>query len=367
MIEPIDFKKSTVVPVYEQLARTLKENIIGGVLRNGTKLPPEPELAQQFGVSRPTLRKCLKRLEEQNLINQRRGCGTFVSYEKTAPKRIALIGLSMQENYNSYMSNILYGLNLALQASGFEILFMDYSAENSLLNKFHGSGCDGIICSSDADAVLNELSRPHFRNVPIVFLNNRKAAIRVGNHACVAANSKALEIAVEYIAGLGHRRVAYIAASSLFSDLKLRNDEFLAVRGKYGLEEDSSLYLTYPDPVAPWYDQARFLVKELCLRKERPSAIICPNASNAYGAWQGIMDAGLRIPEDISLIGFDCESSFNPHLSTIRQPLIKMAETAGQLLTNMLNQNKIIQKELIFDISLEERGSCVFFSSEKTE
>ena len=177
--------------------------------------------------------------------------------------------------------------------------------------------------------------------------------------ARVVTRPGAVETAVAHLTQLGHRRVAYIAACALFSDLNLRNEEFCKVRSKYGIDTDDKLYREYvSDPGIRWYDQAREIAIDLCRGAKRPSAIICPNACNAYGAWQGIMDCGLRIPEDISIIGFDCESYFNPNLSTMSQPVIEMAEAAAGLIVKMLDNGKLTEKELTFEFKLEERGSC---------
>jgi GntR family transcriptional regulator, arabinose operon transcriptional repressor len=360
VIKEIDFKKTAVVPMYEQIALTLKKSIIKNQFSSGDKLPPEPKMALQFGVSRPTLRKSLKLLEEQNLIAQRKGRGTFVTYREVPKRRIALVvGSDIHDVHDSYTLRILAALNFALQAnSNNELLVLDNNKETSILQKFHASRSDGMICISDSSEIIKKLLKPEFKNIPMVFLNNRNMELKQYGFASVSSNPRAIDTAVAHLAKLGHRRVAYMAASNDFSDLKLRNEEFLEVRGKYGLDLDPSLYLEYKESPQLWYDQVRENVRELCSRKNIPTAIVCPNACNTYGAWQGIMDCHLRIPEDISIIGVDCRSQFNPHLSTISQAVTEMAEAAEKLIIDMFNKNKLIQKELIFDVKLEERGSC---------
>jgi GntR family transcriptional regulator, arabinose operon transcriptional repressor len=360
VIKEIDFKKTAAVPIYEQIALALKKNIIKNHFSSGAKLPPEPKMAQQFGVSRPTLRKSLKLLEEQNLIIQRKGRGTFVSYRETPKRRIALlVGSDIHNVQDSYSLRIFSALSFALQAkSNNELLVLDSNEDTSLLQKFHSSRSDGIICISDSSHIVEKLLKPEFKNIPTVFLNNRNPQLKEYGFSSVSSNPRAIELAVAHLAEMGHREIAYIAASNDFSDLKLRNEEFLEIRDKYGLDLDPSLYMEYSDSKQAWYEQARENIRELCSRKNIPTAIVCPNACNAYGAWQGLMDCNLRIPEDISIIGFDCKSQFNPHLSTISQPVTEIAEAAGNLIIDMLKRNKLMQKELIFDVKLEERGSC---------
>ena len=369
MFDDVNIKTVSLNPIYQQIADILKKNIISGKLSTGTKLPPEELLAVKFNTSRMTLRKSLRILEQQNLLVQRHGRGTFVTY-KTTPKknRIAIIvGTDIHKVYDPYVFRLLSGLNVALQSSpGNEILLLDKDERVTILQKFHSSGSDGLVCLDDSAKVKNELLRPEFANIPMVFLNWRcfpKDTCLFEYAARVVTRPGAIETAVAHLSRLGHRRVAYIAASSDFSDLKLRNEEFIKVRSKYGLESDGNLYREYfsSNPGIHWYDQSREIVRDLCRGSNRPSAIICPNACNAYGAWQGIMDCGLRVPDDISIIGFDCESYFNPYLSTMSQPVMEMAEASADLIVKMLNNGKPSEKELTFDFKLEERGSCAPF------
>jgi len=95
---------------------------------------------------------------------------------------------------------------------------------------------------------------------------------------------------------------------------------------------------------------------DLCSTANKPTAIVCAGRTFAYGAWQGIMDAGLKIPQDISVIGFDCEMASNPHLSTIVQPFYEMAEKAGELILARLESREPCDS-IFFNAFLDERGS----------
>ncbi|MHB9138080.1 MAG: GntR family transcriptional regulator [Victivallaceae bacterium] len=374
MFDDVNIKTMALNPIYQQIADILKKNIISGKLPTGTKLPPEELLSVKFNTSRMTLRKSLRILEQQNLLVQRHGRGTFVTY-KTTPKknRIALItGRDIHKIYDPYIFRILSGLNVALQANtGSELLLLDMDKNETIIRKFHSSNSDGLICLDDSAHVKEELFKPEFANIPMVFMNWRsfpedKNLLEYA--ARVVSRPGAVETAVAHLTGLGHRRIGYIAAPASFSDLKLRNEEFLNARSKYGLDADESLYREYfSHSNIRWYDQAREIARDLCSSSNRPSAILCPNACNAYGAWQGIMDCKLRIPEDISIIGFDCESYFNPYLSTMSQPVVEMAEAAAGLIVKILDNGKLTEKELTFDFQLEERGSCAILNKHKSK
>ena len=107
-----------------------------------------------------------------------------------------------------------------------------------------------------------------------------------------------------------------------------------------------------------WYDIGRNHALKLCKMKHLPTAIICPNQTISLGAWQGITESGMKIPENISVIGYDVPEWANPYLTTLIQPEIEMSESAGKLLLEQLAHGITQSREMIFKVRIEERGSC---------
>ena len=137
-------EKVTSTPIYRQIADIIKSRIVSGEWQDGSKLPAEPELAGKFGTSRLTLRKSLKILEGQRLLIQKKGCGTFITFNQTKKFRIA-VTLKIQE-HDYYSLSVFAGLVKTLQMdSGNEIVLLEQKNGSSMLQKFHDSGCDGLI------------------------------------------------------------------------------------------------------------------------------------------------------------------------------------------------------------------------------
>ena len=354
-----DFKKSNFSPLYEQVVTILKQRIIAGEWQAGFQLPPEPELALTLQVSRPTLRKSLKLLIEQNLIIQRKGRGTFVSYQNTPKKRIAILtGNLKKELTDFYSMKIFSGLNINVNLNpNMDMIFLDGSDEKKIIEKFHASSCDGLICIPDSDKLSPAFLGSQFKNIPMVFFNCRDKLVSKNGFYSVCTTPSALDIAVENLMKLGHHRIAYLAASSKHSDLNLRNIEFLKLKAEYGRDGADFQFIDYSSKIK-WYNQARTSAYRLCKSQKPPTAILCPNSTYAYGAWQGIMDAGLNIPKDISIVGFDCEKSFNPYLSSIIQPIDEMAKEAMRIMNQLMQGNKPKHHCYSFEVKFEERGSC---------
>ena len=340
-------------PIYRQIAEILKSNIISGKLPCGVQLPPEPELARKFNASRITLRKSLKILEEQNLLIQRKGLGTFITYQSTAKLRIAISGIALNNN-DPFSYKVFVGLNQALSNIQKEFVFID--SEGSLLDKFHHSRCDALVSVAPSSTQMEELSSDKFDSIPMVMLNAQKG-LDGQKRVCIDVERDSMRTAVEHLSKLGHRRIAYITREGREINQRDRNSSFIDSIKDLGLDSDPDLYQCETTDML-WYDIGRSHALKSCRMSRPPTAIICPNSTISLGAWQGIIESGMKIPENISIIGYDVPEWANPHLTTLIQPEIEMSEAAGKLLLDQFNHGVSQSREMIFKIRLEERGSC---------
>jgi len=259
-----------------------------------------------------------------------------------------------------YLLTVLAGLVGAIQgSSGNELVFLDTKAEPPLLQQFHASGCDGLVCVAPALGTIQELRSPAFDKIPMVLLHASDAALRAKGRVCVDIAPDSVGLATRHLASLGHRRVAFFTPDPFNANFKARIDGYRRDVLKYGFSRGRKLFCMIEN-VPSWYDAARDMARALCLGADRPTAALCTCGAIAHGVWQGIMDAGLKVPEDISIIGFDCEKGVNPHLTTVVQPVYPMAAEAGRLLLAQLGKHGAAAPdvETFFEASLDERGSC---------
>jgi len=154
---------------------------------------------------------------------------------------------------------------------------------------------------------------------------------------------------------LGHKRIAFFSTEPYNANFKSRIEEYHSAVKEYGLNAYERFFYMVQNGLM-WYDETRKKARELCSSAHRPTTILCAGRTLAYGAWQGIMDAGLKIPENISVIGFDCEITVNPHLSTIVQPFYEMAQKTGELMLSILDGRNSCDS-VFFNAFLDERGS----------
>ncbi|HUY82485.1 MAG TPA: LacI family DNA-binding transcriptional regulator [Acidobacteriaceae bacterium] len=172
----------------------------------------------------------------------------------------------------------------------------------------------------------------------------------------VLDHSKAAELALAHLHQLGHRKIAFMRGPEIIPDTEYRWAGILeaARRLKIAVRPEMCLQLG-SDNTSPEFG---YLPMKTLLEKTRDfTAIFCFNDIAAIGAIRAIYDAGLRVPEDISVIGFDDILSAayqHPSLTTVRQPLREMGGTGAQMLLDMIANSEaetvaetVMQPELI--------------------
>lgn len=214
---------------------------------------------------------------------------------------------------------------------------------------------DGIILinTHDKDEGLKELVERHF---PVVVIG------RVGDSRIVQVdidNRGSAKKAVDYLIFLGHKRVAIIThASTIYYAARHRFEGYLQAIRSAGIEVNPELIKTGDFTEESGYRA----MEELLDLQKRPTAVFAGNDVIAYGAIKAIKDRGLKIPEDISIVGFDDDylsRYLNPPLTTVAVPAGGLGSEAAILLINMIENPESIRSHLkILPSHFSLRGSC---------
>ena len=136
---------------------------------------------------------------------------------------------------------------------------------------------------------------------------------------------------VRHLASLGHRRIAFIAGPDNNRDAVLRQQGFHSALRELGLEPMPGLEVRGKFTESSGYEAAR----ELLSRTPRPTAVFAANDCMAVGALSALREVGLRVPQDIAVVGFDdiaSSSYLSPRLTTVRVEAERLGERAVQLL-----------------------------------
>ncbi len=170
-------------------------------------------------------------------------------------------------------------------------------------------------------------------------------------------NHEGGRLAARYLIGLGHRRIGVIAGADTLRPSARRLDGFREELGLAGVELRDEVIARGGFRAA----EGRAAMQTLLLLPDRPTAVFAENDLMALGAMSAIHAAGLRIPEDISIVGFDdvaLSDLSTPGLTTISQPVRDIATTAMRLLFERLRDPALAPVRVVLPVSLVVRGSC---------
>jgi DNA-binding LacI/PurR family transcriptional regulator len=192
-----------------------------------------------------------------------------------------------------------------------------------------------VIESPFVDEYLSLLAN---HNVPVILLYSGQHPYSLGTD-----NISAARLAVEHLQDLGHERIAFIGSSTIAVESRERQLGYEQALQQRGVTPDPDLIVTYDDWV--WAEGGYKSVSKLLRLTQPPTAVFCWNDETAIGVLGGLGAAGLHVPKDMSLVGFDNISLvpyLNPPLTTIAQPKERIAELTMQVVLNLIAGDEII-------------------------
>jgi len=272
------------------------------------------------------------------------------------------IGVIVPEFSEGYFTTLMNGIEDSLLQSGYLHYVVTHQGKPDLIDEY-----PRLLTKRSVDGFLlvnTSLNEP--LPVPVVSISGHKKL--KGNTNIMLDHDRAALLALKHLYDLGHRRIAFMKGQRQASDSDFRWDGILAMAQRVGLTiyPDLCVYLE----ANSWSPELGYpIVRDLLARTRNFTAIFCFNDIAAIGAIRAIADAGLRCPEDISVIGFDDISSAayqTPRLTTVRQPLRRMGEAAVQTLLKRIEAPTTPYPEVIlFEPELMVRESTTFPSPAK--
>jgi LacI family transcriptional regulator len=238
-----------------------------------------------------------------------------------------MIGLIVPELFHGFFGEVAAGMSDALTEQGYGLIISssrdNEDLENSEVRQMLARSVDAIIvasCASQPDALLLA-----DRDVPVILLDRRvgppEAFWLVGTDDRVAG-----ELATQHLIDTGRRRIAYIGASRL-SPTKDREEGFRAALSRAGIRVSSKHVVSLPQNEESNHVLGARFMRRLLELKPRPDAVFCYNDPTAWGAMLAIFEAGLRVPEDVAVVG--CGGVLYNEL--MRVPLTSVDQHAGLL------------------------------------
>lgn len=323
------------------------------------------DIAQEAGVSTATVSRVFNRPD--TVSQKARDSVLAVSAQHhyisdgfaagLASRRSRTLGLVIPTIMNSIYADSTQAIQGAAQRAGYSVLvgIAEFSAaqEEKLIHRLLEQRVEGLILTGArrSPTVYAKLER---NSVPFVVTwritrDARRPAVSFDNY-------KAASAAVEHLISLGHRRIGLICGRTDVNDRALdRRQAFEDTMARHGLPVDPALIIERDFE----FVEGRAAMHRMLAQAEPPTAVFSANDIQAIGALYECREAGLRIPQDLSIVGFDDQPIAHytlPQLTTIRVPAADMGRRAAEALIASIEEGEpLVSLELPTDLII--RGS----------
>ncbi|RAP77426.1 GntR family transcriptional regulator [Paenibacillus montanisoli] len=339
--------KERALPKYAQLKKEILNWLDVGKLQPNEQMPSENEIAEQFGLSRQTVRQTLGELEQEGRLYRIQGKGTFAAEPRRSENRLDVQSIGLVTTYISdyIFPNIVRGAEAAIRAKGYSLLLSstdnDKGKERDSLSMLTSQPLSGLIIeptkSAEGNPNLDYFLALNNRRIPYVMINAKYPEISCP--CLVIDDEEGGNLAAGHLLKLGHRRIAGFFKTDDQQGL-LRLKGFMRAHQSEGhsLHPDFvTSYRTEEKAEKPVAAAERLLGRP---EGERPTALVCYNDMLALQLLEVIRKLGLSVPNDVSIIGFDDSSlatATEVKLTTLTHPKEKMGEDAAQMLFELIS------------------------------
>lgn len=309
---------------------------IGGVPMRISKRVTALEVAQRAGVSQPTVSLVLSRNPKARVAPETRARVLKVAEELGyRPNRLAqglvrrrsfALGIIVPGFANPVNAAIISGAERVAAQAGYAVLLCE-AAEIDVGQHLKALGdrqIDGVIIAGISQSALADAD---LRRLNVVLINQQSDSFSTVQDDSLRAGA----LAADHLLGLGHRRVAFIGPLSAASAFRLRERGYARSLLDAGIVPESDFW----QRAEPSVNGGLAAMRTLLALPERPTAVFCANDLIALGAHKACAIAGVKIPEELSLLGcddIDLGTLVTPELSTISAPQRELGARAVRLL-----------------------------------
>ena len=336
------------LPKYAHLAEMLRRQIVGGQLVPGDRLPSFSEFRAQHGVTISTVEKVFATLERDGLIERFRGKGVFVAQPRTALKCIGFLSRPLAPlDRTLYWAHLVEGAQEGAHAAGYKIMLV-----NPDLPTAWNETLGGFITHEHQreDPPQLQVSTPR---VCVMSPSKNFASV-------VADDYGGAHQAVEHLLQLGHRRIAYLSADVYWSRQQRVSGYHDALREAGIVPKEQWLRTTEGHTFRQLGTAAMRAWLESDWKELGCTALLCHNDETALGIMEALHERGIRVPDDLSLVGFDgtiLGETASPKLTTVQVPLREIGLRAMRVLIEQIEAGQSEAVSLSLPTTLKHGGS----------
>lgn len=350
----------------EQIKKEIESRL--KVLSVGEALLSEPALAREYGVSRFTISRALSELSSEGLVNRVQGKGTFLAEKTKVTVKSQRIGFLTSGNVlyrpHAFYFSVLSSAMEELSKRDYSVILSNfdpqYDSVGQTIEKILDNSLEGVLLVGRfEEEILEALNK---EKVPFVLVdessqNENVVQVGIDNFDCGYR-------AARYLIEKGHRRIGFVSTSMV------RVGNFMERFEGYrkALSEMGMSFMEYVDDDYV-FGKGSLSVNKFLKLKNPPSAILAANDALAGDLMKELKNAGLSLPEKISVMGIDDDDlaeHVDPGLTTMRVPRIDMGTYAADALVSLIAGKYLEQKKIVLPTELVKRNSVMEVSNEKS-
>ena len=315
------------------------------------------DISVRCGVSVATVSKALNGHKDvsaatrERLVKAAKEMGYFPNSQARALKtnRTYNLGVMFLDEADSgltheFFAKVLNSFKIEAESSGYDITFINRNIGSRKMSTYEHCkyrNVDGVIIAC-TDFTSHDVFEVVNGDIPVVTIDH----IFDCRSAIMSNNEKGMEQLVEYAADLGHREIAYIQGNkSAVAERRLAGFYKACMKEGISVYPERMLIGDYHNP-----DRTYELTKQLLRSDNRPTCIFMPDDYSAIGGLNAIKDMGLKVPDDISVIGYDgiaYSQLLSPKLTTYLQDTSRIGATAAKKLISLIENPQTTFTEVV--------------------
>lgn len=325
------------------------------------------DLAQALGVSVSTVSRALKGSSEIS-ISMRERVQALARNRNYQPNPFALgllknrpkmIGIIVPDIVTHFYSSIISGINDVARRNGYFAIitssYEQFELEKKCIEDLVNTRVEGIlVCLSQETKTYDHFERLAEIDMPLLFFD--RVALTDRFSSVVSDNAESAQISTEHLLANGAQRIGFIGGANHLEIVRLRKQGYLKAMRERGNVVDRNLVVC--EELS--FGEGREATKKLLSLPNPPDAILAMNDTLAFAAMQEIKAHGLRIPEDIALVGYTDEMHaefMEPQLTAVTHQTHRMGVEACKLLLEQIEMDQVTPKQIIIPTRLYIRKS----------
>lgn len=356
-------------PKYMMIKEQIKNWISEGKINPGEKIYSESEMMDIFSVSRHTIRQAVGVLVHEGWLYREQGAGTFCSTRNVESNQSSLqttrknIGVITTYLSDYIFPSIIKGIESYLTENGYSLTLActnnDVEKEQICLQTMLNNKVDGLIVeptrSNQFNPNINYYLQLEQQNIPYLMINQYYPELNPPH--ITLDDEKGGYLATEHLISLGHERIIGLFKSDDLQGVNRMRGFMKAIRTTK-LPSSPDMIISYTTEEK--YNQLLKRLKDLFSSNSKPTAIVCYNDELAIQVINAVRALGQRVPEDVSVIGFDdsyLSVATDIQLTTIKHPQTEMGIDAAKWIISTIEQKGELPPSKIFEPELIVRES----------